>query len=122
MTQRIGESGRLQAAAILLGVIALSSALRAYAEHAEVAFLLESIERSSCQFVRNGSAAPGNDAAAHLRRKLAAVKRELTPEEFIEGVASRSSMSGEPYLVRCTGTRDEPTGAWLRRVLADRRR
>jgi hypothetical protein len=83
-------------------------------------YLIQRVERSGCSFVRNGTAHPSAEAASHLRRKLAAVRRELSPEEFIDHVASKSSSSGEPYLIRCDGKAEEQSSAWLRRALKER--
>lgn len=86
----------------------------------EIDFLITRVEQSGCAFVRNGAAHPAPEAAAHLRKKLNSVRRSLTAEQFIEHVAARSSISGEPYLIRCAGQGDEPSAAWLRRALKER--
>ncbi|MFM9886044.1 MAG: DUF5329 family protein [Burkholderiales bacterium] len=86
----------------------------------DIEFLITRIAQSGCQFVRNGNVYPANEAAEHLRRKRASVRSALTPDQFIEHIASKSSMSGEPYLIRCTGQHDEPSGPWLRRALQER--
>ena len=86
----------------------------------DVEFLITRIAKSGCQFVRNGNVYPAHEAAEHLQRKRASVRIELTPEQFIENIASKSSMSGEPYRIRCTGQRDEQSGIWLRRALRER--
>ncbi|MSQ21391.1 MAG: hypothetical protein EXR39_18075 [Betaproteobacteria bacterium] len=107
----------------MLLAIALSalSATPAQAQAArDIDYLLTRIEQSSCQFVRNSKVHPPSEAALHLRNKRAAASRELTPEQFIETIASKSSMSGEPYLIRCKGQADEQSGVWLRRALKER--
>lgn len=85
-----------------------------------IAFLIERVGGSGCRFVRNGTEHPAPEAADHLRRKLTSVRRELSPEQFIEHVASKSSMSGRPYAIRCDGRPEETAGDWLRRALRDR--
>lgn len=87
----------------------------------DIEYLFGRIERSGCGFVRNGTAHPANDAVAHLRKKLEAAQRNLTIEEFIDHIAAKSSMSGQPYFVRCQGAADEPSAVWLRRALAERK-
>ena len=53
------------------------------------------------QFIRNGDNHDAAGAAAHLRAKLErAGDRVRGVEEFIDGVASRSWLSGQPYRVR----------------------
>ncbi len=86
----------------------------------DIEFLIARIEQSGCQFVRNGTAYPANEAADHLRRKRAAVRKDLSADQFIDHIASKSSMSGEPYLIRCKDVADEQSGAWLRRALRER--
>lgn len=87
---------------------------------AEIDYLIGRVERSGCEFVRNGSAHPAPEAAAHLRKKLSAARRSLNVEQFIDHIASKSSMSGEPYLIRCAGRGDETSAVWLRRALKER--
>lgn len=104
----------------LIGTAIAFPTLGQSAAPGEIDFLIGRIEQSGCQFVRNGSAYPATEAAAHLRKKLNAARRSLSTEQFIEHVASKSSMSGEPYLIRCAGRSDETSAAWLRRALKDR--
>jgi len=64
--------------------------------------------------------ADGAEARDHLRRKQEwARKRRLagTAEEFIERAASRSSLSGKPYRVRCPGQPEVDSGRWFRELL-----
>ena len=44
-----------------------------------------------------------------------------TTEQFIERAASRSSMSGEPYLVKCGNGAPVQSGQWLGFQLQDAR-
>lgn len=110
-----------RAACTLVGIVcALSAQLSLAQSSTDVEFLIARIEQSSCQFVRNGKAYPVADAADHLRRKQQAARKDLSPEQFIEQIASKSSISGEPYLIRCKDLADEPSGPWLRRALKER--
>jgi hypothetical protein len=48
-------------------------------------------------FIRNGTEYSAQDAAGHLRRKLDAAKGKITTaSQFIEHIASKSSMRGNP--------------------------
>jgi hypothetical protein len=88
---------------------------------AEINYLLGSIENSACEFYRNGSWYDGKKAAAHLRDKyalLAAGQRIRTADDFIEEAATTSSVSGQPYQVRCGADKSVDTNPWLREVLA----
>ena len=53
------------------------------------------------KFVRNGTEYECNEAAKFLRGKLESMGDDIkTAREFIERIASKSSMSGKPYEVR----------------------
>ncbi len=76
--------------------------------------LLKAIEESKLVFLRNGSEHDGPAAAAHLRRKLrAAGDRVRTAREFIDGIATKSSTSGEPYQLRLADGTVTDLAPWL---------
>ncbi len=83
----------------------------------EVNFLLGYVEGSgACQFNRNGSWHDSKAAQEHLRTKykyLAVRNKINTTEDFIEMAATKSSMSGKPYTVKC-GTATVTSNQWLR--------
>jgi hypothetical protein len=86
----------------------------------EIQTLLAAMEQSGCEFYRNGSWHNATDARAHLARKLAEVERRHPPrsaDEFIDVVATRSSISGEPYRVRCPGVAPIASATWFRQTL-----
>jgi Family of unknown function (DUF5329) len=87
----------------------------------EINYLLGFIERSGCMFYRNGSWYDAGQAQAHLRSKydaLAAMGRIVTAEDFIEHAATKSSLSGEAYAIRCNSAPAVTTNQWLRDALA----
>lgn len=70
----------------------------------EISQLFTALETSGCQFSRNGSWYDAAQASAHLHRKYDYLleKGQLTSAEtFIALAASKSSLSGQPYQVRC---------------------
>jgi hypothetical protein len=72
----------------------------------EIRHLLDYIGGSGCSFVRNGVESDGAAAREHVAAKYAyARSRVRSAEDFIRLAASRSSMTGEPYVVRCGSTR-----------------
>jgi hypothetical protein len=86
----------------------------------DIQYLLDAIERSGCEFYRNGSWY----AAAEARSHLASMYREVvkrqpvrSAQDFIDWVGTRSSMSGEPYRVRCPGSDVMTSAEWFRRAL-----
>jgi hypothetical protein len=81
----------------------------------EIAHLLDFVGRSGCQFERNGSWHDGAEARAHIERKYRYLLRKQlvgTTEDFIALAASKSSVSGEPYQVKC-GTQQVASGRWM---------
>jgi hypothetical protein len=83
---------------------------------AEIASLLSRLETSDCRFNRNGTWHSGMEAKAHLLTKLHYLENRTTltsTEQFIEHAASKSSVSGKPYLVKCGDTSAQPSALWL---------
>jgi len=73
-------------------------------------------------FIRNGSDHTAAEAAAHLQRKRAAAGDKVrTPEQFIDVLGSRSSMTGTPYRVRLPDGREVDSAVWLTGLLRDLR-
>lgn len=108
--------------ALLMGLTLVPVAIAGPSETAqtEVNYLLDFVKRSGCAFNRNGSWYDSAKAEQHLRYKyemLAANSRVSTAEEFIEGAATRSSLSGRPYLVRCVDGKIVTSNQWLRDAL-----
>jgi hypothetical protein len=89
----------------------------------EIKGLLDFVEQSECQFVRNGSEYPGPRARAHLEKKLNYLEGKNmvnSAEDFIDLAATKSSISGRPYEVRCAEN-VEPASIWLKRELQRQR-
>jgi hypothetical protein len=58
--------------------------------------------------------------ARSICEQLASVgDRVKTTEDFITGIASKSFLSGKPYLVKFADGHTQPTGEWLRAHLAE---
>ncbi|MGO9946482.1 MAG: DUF5329 domain-containing protein [Steroidobacteraceae bacterium] len=88
---------------------------------AEVSYLLQSIENSGCEFHRNGLWYDGTHASTHLRNKyeyFVARDQVSTTENFIDRAATKSSISGILYKIRCTGGAPVNSNVWLREALA----
>src|SRR5262245_7515374 len=83
----------------------------------EIEHLLDFIAASTCVFIRNGVAYDGAEAAAHVQDKYEYYQGDIhSAEDFIARAASRSELSGKPYLVRC-GADTVPAADWLTREL-----
>lgn len=84
----------------------------------EIEHLLNFVESSGCQFIRNGKTYPAADARPHLTKKYNAVRSRITTaDDFIRYIASQSSISKRPYRVRCGNAAEKQSGPWLAREL-----
>ena len=90
---------------------------------AEINGLISYVGTSGVRFIRNGTEYSAAEGAQHLRDKLArAGNRVKTTEDFINGIASKSYLSGKPYLVKFADGHTQPTGEWLKAHLAETRK
>ena len=70
-------------------------------------------------FIRNGSAHSPSAAEAHLRLKWSNQKDQVkSAEDFIRLCATKSFLSGDPYLIRFANGHEEPAAAVLAARLA----
>ncbi|HEY0747847.1 MAG TPA: DUF5329 domain-containing protein [Steroidobacteraceae bacterium] len=86
----------------------------------EIDYLLNFVDRSGCQFFRNGAWYDSHGAKSHLRTKydfLVARDRIHSAEDFIEQAASNSSLSGRDYQIQCEGGPIVTSSSWLRAAL-----
>jgi hypothetical protein len=117
--------GMLGLALLGLGAGSTAAAAAPAPPQVEVEYLLNTIARSGCEFNRNGTWFDSQKASAHLRDKynvLVALGRFVSALEFIEDAATKSSVTGRPYLIRCAGQEPVPTNQWLREALERYRR
>jgi hypothetical protein len=87
----------------------------------EIGHLFAYLEASGCSFDRNGTWHDGKEASAHLHTKYRyLLDRGLVPsaEAFIDRAATRSSITGKPYRVRCGSTEPVESAAWFKAELA----
>ena len=98
----------------LLNTILLLSPVMVYADiNDEINHLLSYIAQSDCTYIRNGKNYTAMEAHDHIARKYESVKRRIkTSEAFIQKIASSSSLSGKPYLIRCE-EEEQTTEGWL---------
>lgn len=90
------------------------------ANKSEIDALLMVLKVSGCQFNRNGTWYSSQDAQAHLVRKLDYLVNKnavASSEQFIERAATRSSVTGQAYTVRCGKESSVPGSVWLAREL-----
>jgi Family of unknown function (DUF5329) len=84
-------------------------------EQSRIDRLIRFVEtQQGMKFVRNGTEYSCADAAKFLRGKMEKMGAEVaTAREFIEKIASKSSMSGTPYHVKFADGRLMPAAEFL---------
>jgi len=94
------------------------SLLAAESLHESIDFLLAYVANSNATFIRNGSEHTPIEAVDHIKAKYAHFKDQIkTPEDFIRLCASKSLLSGKPYLVRPLNGKEMRLDAWLEEAL-----
>jgi len=102
--------------ALLLAAGACFAAPTPAPVRAEIDALLARLVASGCQFGRNDTWYVGAEARAHLLRKLEYVEKYgtlATTEQFIEVAATKSSVTGAHYVVKCGDAAPVQSAAWL---------
>jgi len=106
-------------AALAVSASAVSAAPTTKAQR-EIDGLIAALGDSGCEFERNGSWHDANKARAHLQKKYDYLRKRGmadTAELFIERGASKSSMSGKPYRVRCPNKAVDTAAHWFEQRL-----
>lgn len=98
-------------------LMALSSVAAAPPPHEQsrIDKLIRFVEtQKGMKFVRNGTEYECDEAARFLRGKLQSMGKEITTaREFVERIASKSSMSGKPYKVKFADGKTMPASQFL---------
>lgn len=105
---RIRHRGRLRMAAAVAMAAMLLFGAGSFADDtvmdAEIDYLLDAVADSGCTFIRNSSEHEAAAAKEHLQTKRRRGRRYYdSADQFIDRIASRSSMSGKDYRIRCDG-------------------
>jgi hypothetical protein len=87
-----------------------------------IKFLLDCVAQSDATFIRNGQKHTPQEAVNHIKAKYEHFKSEIkTPEDFIRLSASKSLLTGQPYLVRTADGKEMHLDAWLTEALKKHR-
>ena len=85
-------------------------------------YLIDYVGKSNATFIRNGSSYTPAEGVAHIKAKYEHFKSEIkTPEDFIRLSASKSLLTGKPYLVRTPDGKEIRLDAWLTDALKHHR-
>jgi hypothetical protein len=102
--------------ALLFSTAAQTSAAESLEE--TINYLIDHVSTSDATFIRNGQPHTPAEAVAHIRAKYAHFKSEIkTPEDFIRLSASKSLLTGKPYLVRTPDRKEMRLDVWLTEAL-----
>ena len=89
------------AALVLASILLPSSPSMAAGLGEEIDHLLRFVAASPCAFIRNGVTYAGAQAADHIRDEYDYYRNDIhSAEDFIALAATKSAMSGRPYLVQ----------------------
>jgi hypothetical protein len=87
---------------------------RPMSEAEKIERLVDLVRESGHTFIRNGQEHDSHEAAEHLSMKLErAGDRVHTADDFIAGIATRSSLSGQLYQLRTADGTEYATRDWL---------
>ena len=90
----------------------------------EIDHLFTFIKSSDCMFYRNGKWYPARDAADHIDKKYRYLLKRgkiSSVEKFIDLSATKSSMSGKKYKVKCGKSNEIASSVWLYKELLEYR-
>ena len=90
-------------------------------EKKKIDFLISSVENlKGAKFIRNGTEHNVKEAAEHLRMKLQNdVGQVQTADDFIRRCASKSYISGKPYLIRTSDGKTIKSEQYFREKLKE---
>jgi len=113
----VSASARLLAALIFLSIL-IGQIFATESLDESIKFLLDYVAKSDATFIRNGQTHTPQEAANHIKAKYEHFKSEIkTPEDFIRLAASKSLLTGQPYLVRTRDGKQMQLDAWLTAAL-----
>ena len=80
----------------------------------EISHLLAFVRATDCSYERNGDRHSGIEAARHIDKKYEYFLDDIeTAEDFIQHSATKSKMSGQVYIVHCSGQPPVTSSDWL---------
>ena len=88
-------------------------------EPQKISALLDAFATSDVTLVRNGEEHDGKYARKHFEEKLKQTKDVKTAEDFIAKVATDSSHTGKPYIVKLKDGTQLESAKWLHAKLKE---
>jgi hypothetical protein len=104
---------------VMGGALCVEAAEKALSESDKIEALIKRLEvLNDATFIRNGSDYNSKQAGRFLRGKWKAQGKDIkTAAEFIDKIASVSSTSGKPYVIRFKDGRETKAGEYLKTEL-----
>lgn len=97
-----------------VALVCVSSAAPPSTTESEISHLINFIRNSKLTFIRNDEEKDSHSAADHISFKYTQFKGKIhSTEEFIEIAASKSLLTGKPYLVKLSGNTQESVSTFL---------
>lgn len=105
----------MKARTALLAALVLSLPILSRAGTSEeIDHLIAFVRNSKVTFVRNGQEYSSTTAADHLQKKRDHFQKEIkTTEDFVQLAATRSLVTGQPYLIKTRDGNTQECGKWL---------
>ena len=114
----LSRSARRQLASAILIVTFTGQTFASESLEQTVNYLIDHVGKSNGTFIRNGALHTPAEAVSHIKAKYEHFKNQIkTPEDFIRLAASKSLLTGKPYLVRTPDGKEMRLDAWLSEAL-----
>ena len=98
----------------LLQLLSPAQGAEASAIREEIDHLINYLAQSGCTYLRNGSEYDSAEAVEHITRKYRYFHDEIdSAETFIKYSATKSTLTGQHYSIRCPGEPERSSSAWL---------
>ena len=108
----------LRFAVFSLAIACINSATAGESLDQTISYLLNYIATSHAAFIRNGTTHTPAEGVEHVKAKYEHFKEDIkTPEDFIRLAATKSLLSGQPYLVKPDGGKERRLDEWLTEAL-----
>jgi Family of unknown function (DUF5329) len=111
-------SAHCQLASAILIITFAGQTFAAESLEQTVNYLIDHVAKSNGTFIRNGASHTPAEAVEHIKAKYEHFKNQIkTPEDFIRLSASKSLLTGNPYLMRTPDGKEMRLDVWLTEAL-----
>jgi hypothetical protein len=102
---------------LFASLLTLILSISLYAEDSttnEINHLLNYVKTTKCTYIRNGDSYKGPKALSHIQRKYDYFIDDIkSSEDFIRLSATKSTMSGKRYHIKCPNQPEVESAKWL---------